>query len=204
MVMGPQSKAEVIMINFANFFKEHKKAIVAILSIVAIVIALISTYLYGYRSGYQSGYNIGRVKTKANTGDKNIVLPGDVKTETQTVVKYVPKTSMPGGQTEKTDVEANLGKQQITVKVNGHEQVIQKADSEKYAFEKNKLQLDQTSKATVEIKVPVVDKTRRWSVGIGYGRNGIAGKVDYPIGHVVGGWVAGDKKTVIAGVSINF
>ena len=192
------------MINFINFFKEYKKAIIAISSIVAIVIVLISSYLYGYRSGYQSGYNSGIGQAKIKTEYKNIVLPGEVKTETQTVIKYVPKTINQNGQAEKNDVEATLGKQQITVNVNGHEQVIQKDDSEKYSFEKNKLQLDQTSKATIEIKVPIMDKTRRWSAGIGYGNHGLAGKVDLPIGHVVGGWVAGDRKTIMAGVSVNF
>ena len=154
------------------------------------------------------GYNVGKkhATVVTNTVTKEIQLPAEVKTETKTEVVYVPKeVEADTGQVEKADVEANIGKQEIHVKVNGQEQTIKKADSEKYVFDKNKLQLNQNSTATVDIKVPVVDKTKRWSIGVGYGNHGIAGKVDFPIGkqNRVGGWVAGDKQTVMGGLTFN-
>lgn len=153
------------------------------------------------------GYNVGKkhATVVTNTVTKEIQLPAEVKTETKTEVVYVPKeVEADTGQVEKADVEANIGKQELTVKVNGKEQVIKKADSEKYVFDKNKLAIDQKSTATVDIKVPTVDNTRRWSVGIGYGNHGPAGKVDFPVGHVVGGWVAGDRQTIMGGIKVNF
>ena len=168
---------------------DHKRNI-----IVALVISIATCSIF------LSGYYVGLKKARTVTlPGKTITLPAEIKAETQTVVKYVPR---PAG--DSADVTANIGKQQLTVRVNGKEQQIKKSDSEKYVLDENQLRLDQTSKATVDIKVPVVDKTRNWSVGIGYGNHGLGGKVDYPIGHVVGGWVAVDRKTVMTGITVNF
>jgi hypothetical protein len=156
---------------------------------------------------YFLGYYEGSKNTKTVYKDSDPIIKTEVQTETQTVVKYVPKIiDKTTGKTEQTDVEANVGKTDLHVKVNGHEQVINKSDSEKYVFDQNKLQLDQTSKATLDIKIPTIDNTRRWAVGIGYGNHGMAGKLDFPIGKTnkLGGWVAGDKKTVMAGIQVNF
>lgn len=188
------------MSNLINFCGERKQLLIKA-ALILIVLGLFAgagwrLYHKGYNAGYQAGV-IASTQTKGE--DKSVTLPAKVKTETQTVVKYVPR---PAGDT--ADVAADIGKQQLTVRVNGQEQTVKKSDSEKYVFDQNQLRLDQTSKATVDIKVPVVDKTRRWSAGIGYGNHGLAGKVDYPIGHVVGGWFAGDRKTVMAGISVNF
>jgi len=176
-----------------------------IITIAAAVIALIIALATAYTIGYRKGYNAGQADAKVVTKIKEIKLPAEVKTETQTEIRYVEKaTDSETGLPEKTDLEANVGKQELTVKVNGREQVIHKANTEKYVLDKNKIILDQQSKASLEIKVPVVDNTRKWSAGIGYGNHGWAGKVDFPIKQPVGGWVYGDKSTVAAGIQVNF
>lgn len=137
-------------------------------------------------------------KINKNTEIVNKPITENIKTETKTEVVYVPKVN------EKTDVEANIGKQELYVKVNGKEQVIQKADDEKYVFDKNKIQLDQTSKTTLDINIPTVDKTRRYGIGVGFGNNGIAYNVKFPIKRNMGGWAFHDNDTTAAGIMIEF
>lgn len=136
-------------------------------------------------------------KINKNTEDKPITET--IKTETKTEVVYVPKVA-----NEKTDIEANIGKQQLYVKVNGKEQVIQKEDDEKYVMDKNKIQLNQTSKTTLDINIPTVDKTKHFGVGVGLSNNGIAYNVKFPIKKNVAGWAYHDNKTNAAGMMFEF
>jgi len=183
--------------------KQYKTVIIIVASILIVFAAFGLGYRSGYGSGYRNGYDKG--KSEAKVTNNEIKIPGEATTETKTVIQYVPKvvdaiTKVP----EKTDIEANIGKPELTVKVNGQTQVVQKEASEKYALEKNKLTLDQTSKATFEVKVPVIDNTRKWAVGVGYGNHGLAGKIDFPVKRPIGGWVYGDRKTIAAGIQVNF
>ena len=122
--------------------------------------------------------------------------------EIKTEVVYVPKYIYVDGSTEKTDVDVQIGKQELNVKVNGKEFEIKKTDDEKYIFDKNKLQLTQTSFAELNIKVPTIDKTKRWEIGIGRSKDGVAGLIGFPINNNVGGWIAGSKGDVMVGVSL--
>lgn len=181
--------------------EDKRKIIIIAAAVIVLIIALAAAYTIGYRHGYSQGKSEALVLHEV----KEVKLPAEIKTETVTEVKYVEKaTDSETGLPEKTDLEANVGKQELTVKVNGREQVIHKANTEKYVLDKSKIILDQQSKASLEIKVPVVDNTRKWSAGIGYGNHGLAGKVDFPIKRPVGGWVYGDKSTVAAGIQVNF
>ena len=125
--------------------------------------------------------------------------------ETKTEIAYVPKKVV-NGKTEKTDLQADIGKTDFTIKVNGQEQTFEKSDEEKYVFDKNKLTLDQTSKVTLDVTVPTVDNTKRWAVGVGYGNDGMAYTVDFPIGKsdTVGGWLYKDNDSHAVGVKIKF
>lgn len=181
---------------------EDKRKIIAITAaVVALIIALAAAYTVGYRKGYSAGQADAKVVTKI----KEVKLPAEVKTETLTEIRYVEKaTDQETGRPEKTDMEVTIPKTEFHVKVNGQEQVIKKSDSEKQVFEKNKITLDQKSTAAVEIKVPTIDNTRKWSVGVGYGNHGLAGKVDFPIRKPVSGWIYCDKNTAATGVQVNF
>ena len=128
-----------------------------------------------------------------------------VESKTKTEIAYVRKETK-NGKPEEADIIADIGKQDIVIKVNGEEQTFAKADDERFVFDKNKLTLDQTSKVTLDVTVPTVDETKRWAVGVGYGDDGIAYTVDFPVGKsdVVGGWVYRDTDSTAVGVKMKF
>lgn len=149
-------------------------------------------------ASFALGFYRGRVTAPVKVVEK----PAEhvvTETVTKTDIQYVPKPTPAAA-----DIAVTIPKQELTVSVNGKEHTIQKSDNEKYVFDKNQLHLEQYSKSSVDIKVPVVDKTRHWSIGIGASRNGTAGMLRFPISGHVGGWVYGDKRTVAGGVSVNF
>ena len=163
----------------------YRKTLAAVLAILA---------AFGF------GFYRGRVTAPVRT--VSVETPVErVVTQTKTVtdVRYVakPTPSAP-------DVDIRLPKQELTVSVNGKQQTITKADSEKYVFDRNQLKVEQTSKAALDIHIPIVDKTRKWSVGIGGSKNGAAYMVRAPVGKNIGAWAAADKHTVMGGVSFNF
>lgn len=127
----------------------------------------------------------------------------ECQTETKTEIAYVPKVVYKDGK-EKTDIDMQIGKQTLNVKVNGKEMTVDKADNENFVFEQNKLTLDQTSQANINIEVPTIDKTKRWEIGVGLSNNGVAGMIGFPVKENIGGWVAGDKDTAMGGVMIRF
>lgn len=124
------------------------------------------------------------------------------KTDTKTEIVYVPKYIYQDGSTEKTDVDVNVGKQELAVKVNGKDFEIKKADDEKYIFDKYKLQLNQISRTDLNITVPVIDKTKRWEIGIGNSKDGAVGMVGFPVKNNIGGWIAGRKGNVMVGAMV--
>lgn len=140
--------------------------------------------------------------------EKPAKVKAEVKHESETTAQYVPKVTTPGGQKENTDVEANIGQPAVNVKVNGQPYSFSLLQNEKQKFEDGKLVLNQSSDIGIDliVKPQVIDRTKRWSVGVGYGGNGLGGKIDFPIGgnENFGGWVYGDKKGGAVGVAIRF
>lgn len=124
------------------------------------------------------------------------------KTDTKTEIVYVPKSIYPDGSTEKTDVDVNIGKQELAVKVNDKDFEIKKADDEKYVFDKYKLQVNQTSRADLNITVPVIDKTKHWEIGIGTSKDGTVGMIGFPIKNNIGGWIVGRQGNVMSGIFV--
>ena len=141
-------------------------------------------------------------KEKPAEIEKPPVVKTEYQTKTETQFVYVPKE-----QNEKTDIDANIGKQELDVKVNGQKAVIQKSDDERFVFDKNKLELTQTSKASLDITVPTVDKTKRWGIGAGFGNQGIGYAITFPVSkknNNLDGWAYHDKDTTSAGIMIRF
>lgn len=131
---------------------------------------------------------------------KTITLPAKIKTETKTVIKYVPKKTK-----EDTDVDIQIPKQKITVKINDQVTELKKDDKEKYMFEKNKLQLNQQSQIDLNIHVPIIRK--RWGVGVGYNnKNGEAYILKFPIpkSEKVDGWIYKDSNSITGGIMVSF
>ena len=146
------------------------------------------------------GFYRGRVTAPEKIIEKEVPVEHIVtQTKTVTDIRYVPKATPAD-----PDVDIKIPKQQLTVSVNGQQQTIKKSDSEKYVFDKGQLKLEQTSKASFDIKIPTIDKTRRWSIGIGASKNGAAYMLRGPVAKHVGAWVAGDKCAIMGGVSFDF
>ena len=162
--------------------------------------------LAAFALGYYVGYIVGIANSK--TVVKYQTIPATARTETKTEIQYVPKTvyidSSGKTVTERADVEANIPKTELNIKVNGKEAVYTKSDEEKYLFEKNKLQLNQSSTATVELQIPTIDKTKRFGVGAGYGSHGVGYTVQFPIHKNLDGWAYHDKETTTGGILIRF
>lgn len=183
-------------------------------------------YALAVMVGAWVGFYIGtqyypRIETKTVAVDKPIIVQGAATTETKTQIAYVPKETVieryidasTGKEVtvtkpEVTDLDAQIGKSDFNVRLNGKEVQFTKTDDEQFMFDKNKIALNQSSKITFDATVTpqVIDDTRRWEIGVGYGNNGWAGKLDFPIGNNndFGGWVYGDKETKTAGVALRF
>ena len=152
--------------------------------------------------GFLSGFSWRAMNHKCPVPKttQNESVTAKTETETKTIVRYVEKESP-----QDADVDVTVPKQTLTVKVNGQAQTFKKSDNEQYILDKNKIALEQSSKATVDIKVPVVDETRKWELGVGVDKHGQpAGMVGFPVKGHVGGWVAGSKSTVMGGIKVHF
>ena len=163
-----------------------------------------------------------RIDTKTVTVEKEkpIYIEGKSTTDTKTQIAYVPKETIiekyinaeTGKEVtkeslEKTDLNANIGKTEFNVKLNGKDVQFTKSDDEKYVFDKNKVALNQTNTIIFDATVTpqVVDNTKRWGIGVGYGKNGIAYKLDFPIGNNNwGGWMYKDDDRKSGGLSLRF
>lgn len=171
--------------NFLSLIYPYRKYIAVVLFIFA---------------AFGLGFYRGRVTAPEKIVEKEVPVERVVtQTVTKTDVRYVAKKSAAD-----PDVDIKIPKQELTVYVNGQKQTIRKADTEKYVFDQNKLQLEQYSKAVVDIKIPTIDKTRRWSIGIGVGKDGAVYMVRGPLKGHIGAWVAGNKKAIMGGVSFDF
>jgi len=154
-----------------------------------ILAAVLAGLLVGAGAGFYVGMHWGPVQERWHTErivEKPTIVQGETKHTTETVVQYVPKETVvvkqPDGTTalkpERTDLEFNVGKPEIVLKLNGKEQTFTKADDEKYMFEKNKLQMEQTStiKFDLHVEPTVIDRTRRGGIEL------YAGNKDYGVG----------------------
>lgn len=143
-----------------------------------------------------------------HTCQANVVTKVEYVDRVQTEIAYVPKETIiykdGSSDTEKTDIDMQIGKSELNVKVNGKDFLISKQEDEKYIFDKNKLILSQSSSADLNISVPVVDKTKRWGIGAGISKDGAVGFLRFPIRNNVGGWVAGNKETAMGGLEVSF
>ena len=193
-----------------------KKVFNIILNIaIIIIIALLAYKVFFYAPDNNSATEEKQATAQTITGNEV------VKTETKTQIVYVPKEtiryitidSATGEKieteyVEKTDIEVSTGKPSINVKLNDKEVEIQKDDNEDYVFEKNKLQLTQNSQVNFDIHIdPIeVDDTKHWGIGAGYGSNGLAAIVEFPINkkNNVDGWIMKDRDMTAGGVMIKF
>lgn len=174
---------------------------------------------------FMVGFGIGKQNTpepETITIEKPIYITEQAQAKTVTEIAYVPKkvivekyidpiTGKEADMTirEKTDLEANIGKQDFNIKVNNENIIFNKEDDEKYIFDKNKVSLEQSSMITFDVKVPtqIIDNTKRWSIGVGKAsESGAAYTLDFPIGqsNTFGGWIYKDDDNEAIGIKIKF
>lgn len=148
---------------------------------------------------FMAGYNTHNYLHTCPVAETKIVT--EYKDRVQTEIVYVPKAAE-----EKADIDIKINKPELVVKVNEKEFTVQKADNEAYLFEKNKLSMTQTSNTDLNITVPVIDKTRRYSVGVGLSKDGMVGLLNFPVSkrEYIGGWVAGNSDIQMGGLTFNF
>ena len=80
--------------------------------------------------------------------------------------------------TEKTDLDVKIAKPEFNIRINGKEAAFKKSDDEKYMFEKNKIQMNQTSKITADVNMAgIIDEltdlkakqySKRFAAGVWY------------------------------------
>lgn len=161
---------------------------------------------------FAGGFALRGVLHTCSVADKKVVTQVEYRDKVKTEIAYVPKetviyTAADGStksEPEKTDIDVKLNKPVLNVKVNDKAFVVAKAENEQYLFDKNKLTLTQTSSTDFNIKIPVVDKTRRWGIGAGVSKDGAVGVISFPMKGSVGGWVAGRADNVMGGVMVRF
>ena len=146
--------------------------------------------------------------------EKPTIVQGETKNTVDTKIVYVPKdrivyvdkvTGASKVELEETDLDASVGKQNFVVKLNGKEISFTKSDDEKFIFDKNKIALQQYSDITFNATVepPVIDKTKRWGLGVGYGSHGKAGIVKFPVNNTKC-WAYVDDDTKAGGLIFEF
>lgn len=157
---------------------------------------------------FTSGYWLRGYLHTCPLAEPEVITNIEYKDRVKTEIAYVPKETViykdGTAVKENTDIDLQIGKPELNVKVNGKPFTVQKEEDERYIFDKNKLSLTQTSSADLHISVPTIDKTKRWEIGIGASKDGMAGLVGFPIKGNVGGWVAGNKDYAMGGVTLKF
>ena len=161
---------------------------------------------------FAGGFALRGVLHTCPVADTKVITQVEYRDKVKTEIAYVPKetviyTDADGSnksEPEKTDIDVKLNKPVLNVKVNDKAFAVAKAENEQYLFDKNKLTLTQTSSTDLNIKIPVVDKTRRWGIGAGISKDGAVGIINFPLKGNAGGWVAGRADNVMGGVMVRF
>lgn len=145
-----------------------------------------------YIGGYLTAYKKPVVHSSS-------IASANINTSTVTDIGYSSKKG-------KEDIDVVIDKQSLIVSVNGVEQTIVKSDTEDYVLEKNSLKLKQQSRSIVEIKTDVIDKTRRYNIGVGYGNHGLSTmlRVALPYVSFLDAFAYADSETVSCGISVSF
>ncbi|MHC1760509.1 MAG: hypothetical protein AB9917_13575 [Negativicutes bacterium] len=145
---------------------------------VALALFLIGVGLgaWGYHTWTHSDW-LAKLHELENrlTAEKNKppVIKEVVRTQTQTEIAYVPKetvkyiNSKTGEEVTAKELESmniNIRPTEFQFSVNGNPAKFIAEKGEKWVFDQNKGKLDQWSQASINIQVPVEDRTRRTSL----------------------------------------
>jgi hypothetical protein len=192
-----------------------------------IIVAVISLII-GIVTGLSIGHVLGEGDRQALAVEKNKppMVKETVKTITDTKLQYVPGETvyLPGEVKEvlvtpvdknthgatpaKLDGKFDIGKQSFIYMVNGKVGKFDKADDEQFVFDKNMIDLKQTSTITIQAEIPTVDLTRHNVITAG--AMFTKGKVEPAAGYTgslgkIGAYqLAGSRSAAYAGAGIKF
>jgi len=136
---------------------------------------------------YRHQLEIANLKLQMAENRPPEVVKETVEVQGETKLVYVPKekivyrdktTGKLVTGTEKTDLDVKIAKPEFNIRINGKEAAFKKSDDEKYMFEKNKIQMNQTSKITADVNMAgIIDEltelkakqySKRFAAGVWY------------------------------------
>ncbi|EIW16512.1 MULTISPECIES: hypothetical protein [Pelosinus] len=192
-----------------------------------IIVAVISL-VTGSAAGLTLGYVLGEGDRQALAVEKNKppIIKETIKTITDTKFQYIPGETVylpgevkevlvmpvdketPGATPVKLDGKFDLGKQSFIYMVNGRVGKFDKTEEEKFVFEKNMIDLKQTSTITIEAEIPTIDLTRHNVITVGamFTRGKIEPGIGYTgsIGKVGAYQLAGSQSAAYVGAGLKF
>lgn len=117
--------------------------------IVAFVFVIVLSFVCGWNTCVHFNKNVVEVPvTKVEV--REVKVP--VETQAKTEIQYVEKQT-----SQDADVQITKEKPQVVVDYNGQQAKFETLDNETHKFDKGKLQVDQTSKVTLDV-TPIVQK----------------------------------------------
>lgn len=122
----------------------------------------------------------------------------DITQKTTTEFNYTPKNGV-----NDADIDAKIN-QSLTIRVNGVDQKITKSDNETHVLDKNKITMNQESKASIDIKTSTIDLTKKYALGVGLSNHSYALMCKFPTYGPFGGFVYVDQSTLAGGITIGF
>ena len=126
-----------------EFLADHRKLIVTFVFIIAL------SFVCGWKACAHFNKNVVEVPvTKVEVREVKVPVETQAKTQIQYVEKETPKDA---------DVQITKEKPQVVVDYNGEQTKFDTLDNETQKFDKGKLQVDQTSKVTLDV-TPIVQK----------------------------------------------
>lgn len=132
-----------------GFFVSHWKLIVTFVFVIAL------SFICGWNTCVCLNKNVVEVPvTKVEVREVKVPVETEAKTQIQYVEKETPQDA---------DVQITKEPPQVVVDYNGQQTKFDTLDNETQKFDKGKLQVDQTSKVTLDV-TPIVQKEVRTAV----------------------------------------
>lgn len=153
---------------------------------------------------YITGTNTVDTKLQYVKGDTVYLQSPATSTELATPVSK----NTPGAVAEKLDGKYSIGKPDFVYMINGKVGKFNKTDDENFIFEKNMIDLKQTSTIKIQAEIPTIDLTRHnvLTGGVMYSNGKTSPAIGYTgsMGRVGAYQLVGSKDSQYVGVGIKF
>jgi uncharacterized protein YneF (UPF0154 family) len=179
--------------------------------IIAILVAFIAGLIVG---SYITKNYFPTLNTEVKTVQTDPIVTEKVKVVTDTQIAYVPKeiiryvdktTGQEVTAKESTDVQFDVAKPKVVVKVNGQDHEFYLLQGETQKFENGKVDMQQTSTIGLDVKVPTIDKTKNGGITLEVTNKDISTNITYKkLGLVAGKMYDGDLRIGASYTPIRF